>query len=92
MSFVAPLLPSKRFPTHKEVACWADCLVAAVYKLIKHGELATVTVLERLLIAESDAERFIREWTSDNRGVSARWREYRAWKDGRRGTKPAGAR
>ncbi len=91
MSFVVPPLPSERLLTPKEVAQRAHCHVTAVYNFINEGKLAIVTVADRQLIAESEAERFIREWPSRNRGVSARWREYRAWKANRRSTKPVGA-
>ena len=55
------------------------------------GLYAAVYVAERQLIAETEVDRFIRERPSHNRGVSARWREYRAWKAGQRGAKPAEA-
>jgi hypothetical protein len=91
MSFLVPPLPGERLLTPKEVARRANCHITAIYKFIKDGKLATVTVADRLLIAESEAERFIREWPSSNRGVSARWREYRAWKTGTPAAKPTGA-
>ena len=92
MPFIVPPLPGERLLTPKEVARRADCHITAIYNFIKDGKLATVTVAYRLLIAETEAEKFINEWPSRNRGVSARWREYRAWKDGRGAAKPAGAR
>lgn len=91
MSFIVPPLPGERLLTPKEVACRADCHITAIYNFINEGKLAIVTVADRQLIAESEAERFIREWPSSNRGVSARWREYRAWKASRCATKPMGA-
>jgi hypothetical protein len=92
MSFIVPPLPGERLPTPREVARRADCHITAVYRFINDGKLAAVTVADRLLIAESEAERFIREWPSRNRGVSERWREYRAWKDSRRGATSGGGR
>ena len=92
MSFIVPPLPGERLLTPKEVARRADCHITAIYNFINDGKLATVTVADRLLIAETEAEKFINEWPSRNRGVSARWREYRAWKGGRGPAKPAGAR
>ena len=89
MSFTVPPLPGERLLTPKEVARRTDCHITAIYKFINDGKLAAVVVADRQLIAESEAERFIREWPSSNRGVSARWREYRAWKAGRL-AKPAG--
>lgn len=83
MSFTVPPLPGERLLTPREVAHRADCHITAIYKFISDGKLATVTVADRLLIAESEAERFILDWPSRNRGVSARWREYRAWKASR---------
>jgi hypothetical protein len=91
MSFIVPPVPGERFLTPKEVAYRANCHITAIYKFISDGKLTTVTVADRLLIAESEAERFILEWPSRNRGVSARWREYRAWKASRGAGKPAGA-
>ena len=84
MSFIVPPLPGERLLTPKEVARRADCHTTAIYNFIKDRKLATVTVADRLLIAESEAERFIRDWPSRNRGVSARWREYRVWMTSRR--------
>jgi predicted site-specific integrase-resolvase len=82
-------LPGERLLMPKEVAHRAGCRITAIYNFIRDGKLATVTVADRLLIADSEAERFIREWPSRNRGVSARWREYRAWKGS--AAKPTGA-
>lgn len=90
MSFTVPTLPGERLLTPKEVARRADCHITAIYNFIRDGKLAPVTVADRLLIAESEAEKFIREWPSRNRGVSARWREYRVWKDSQRAAKLAG--
>ena len=58
--------------------------------MINDGKLP-ITVEHPQLIVEGEAERFIRKWPSRNRGVSARWREYRAWKASRCTAKPAGA-
>jgi hypothetical protein len=91
MSFTVPPLPGERLLTPKEAAHRADCHITAIYNFIRDGKLAVVTVADRLLIAETETERFIREWPSRNRGVSARWREYRAWKARRPAAKPAGA-
>ncbi len=91
MSFIVPPLPGERLLTPKEAARRADCHTTAIYNFINSGKLAGVTVADRQLIAESEVERFIREWPSRNRGVSARWREYRAWKAGRGAAKPTGA-
>jgi hypothetical protein len=83
-------LPGERFLTPKEVVRRADCHITAIYDFINDRKLATVTVADRLLIAESEPERFIRDWPSRNRGVSARWREYRVWVASRRVAKPEG--
>lgn len=91
MSFTVPPLPGERLLTPREVARRADCHFTAIYRFIKDGKLVAVTVADRLLIAESEADRFIGAWPSSNRGVSARWREYRAWKSGQPAAKPAGA-
>jgi excisionase family DNA binding protein len=82
MSFVVPPLPGERLLTPKEVADRAGCHVSAIYGFINDGKIAAVTVADRLLIAESEAEKLLKEWPSRNRGVSARWRAYRVWKAG----------
>jgi hypothetical protein len=92
MSFIVPPLPGERLLTPKEVARRADCHITAIYNFINDGKLRAVTVADRLPIAESEAEGFIREWPSRNRGVSARWRENRAWKGNRRGATSEGGR
>ena len=91
MSFVVPPLPGERLLTPKEVAQRVGCHVTAIYNFIDDAKLAVVTIADRQLVAESEAARFIREWPSRNRGVSARWREYRAWKANWRPAKPVGA-
>jgi hypothetical protein len=83
MSFVVPPLPGEHLLTPKEVAARVGCHVSAIYGFINDGKLDPVTVADRLLIAESEAEKLLKEWPSRNRGVSARWRDYRAWKAGR---------
>jgi len=80
MSFVVPPLPGERLLTPKEVASRAGCHTSAIYAFISGGKLATVRIADRMLVAESEAERFIKDWPTLNRGVSARWRDYRAWK------------
>jgi hypothetical protein len=89
--FVVPPLPGERLLTPKEVAQRAACHVTAIYNFINDGKLAVVTIADRQLVPESEADRFIGELPSRNRGVSARWREYRAWKANRRAAKPVGA-
>jgi excisionase family DNA binding protein len=86
MSFVVPPLPGERLLTPKEVADRAGCHISAVYGFIRKGKIAFVTVADRRLIAESEAQRFLKEWPAHNRGVSARWRDYRAWKAACRAT------
>lgn len=54
------------------------------------GKIAAVAVANRLLITESEAKKFLKEWPSRNRGISARWRDYRAWKAGRDCAAPEG--
>jgi hypothetical protein len=91
MSFIVPLMPGERLLTPRKVARRANCHITAIYNFINDGKLATVSVADRLLIAKSEADRFIREWPSRNRGVSARWREYRAWKSSGNAATPDGA-
>jgi excisionase family DNA binding protein len=90
MSFVVPPLPGERLLTPKEVAARAGCHVSAIYGFIQSGKITAVTVADRLLIAESQAKKLLKEWPSHNRGVSARWRDYRAWKAGQNAAPPEG--
>jgi hypothetical protein len=80
MSFVVPPLPGERLLTPREVAERAGCHISAIYGFVHDGKIVAVTVADRLLIAESEAEKLLKEWPSRNRGVSARWHAYRAWK------------
>lgn len=91
MSFVVPPLPGERLLTPKEVAARVGCHISAIYGFIRNGKIPAVTVADRLLIAESEAEKLLKEWPSRNRGVSARWRDYRAWKAGQNAARPEGA-
>jgi hypothetical protein len=79
-SFTIPPLPAEPLLSVREVASRADCTEQAVYNFIHGGRLAAIKVAGRLVVAESAAERFIATWPSNNRGVSARWAEYRAYK------------
>ncbi len=90
MSFVVPPLPGERLLTPREVAERAGCHVSAIYGFIQDGKITAVTVADRLLIAESEVEKLLKEWPSRNRGVSARWRAYRAWKASRDVAAPEG--
>jgi excisionase family DNA binding protein len=78
--FTCPPLPGENLLTPAELAQRANASREFIYSRIKDRRLAAVTVGGRLLIAESEAERFLCEWPSKNRGVSARWAEFRAWK------------
>jgi hypothetical protein len=75
-----PPLPGEKLHRVKTVARRAKCTPDALYDAIRNRRLGAVTVDGVLHITESEAERFIREWPSKNRGVSARWAEYRVWK------------
>jgi excisionase family DNA binding protein len=90
MSFVVPPLPGERLLTPKEVAARLGCHVSAIYGFIHDGKILAVSVADRLLITESEAEKLLKEWPSGNRGVSARWRDYRAWKAGQDAAAPKG--
>jgi hypothetical protein len=75
-----PLVPGETLLRVKVVAERARCLPGAIYDAIRGGRVAAVSVADVLFITEAEAERFIREWPTGNRGVSARWAEYRRWK------------
>jgi excisionase family DNA binding protein len=79
-SFTIPPLPAGPLLSVKEVARRAGCSEQAVYLFIHGGRLAAVKVAGRLVVAESTATSFIETWPSSNRGVSARWADYRAYK------------
>jgi hypothetical protein len=72
------------------VAARVGCHVSAIYGFIHDGKLPAVTVAYRLLIAEIEAAKFLKEWPSRNRGVSAWWRAYRVWKAGLEAAAPEG--
>ena len=80
MSSFAPPLSAEPFHTVAAIAQRAHCSREAIYSFIHGGKIKAVQVAGRYLIAETEAARFIREWPSNNRGVSNRWREYRQWK------------
>jgi excisionase family DNA binding protein len=82
MTFSIPPLPGEPLLSVAQVAKRASCSREAIYNAIEHGKIAAVSVGGRIMIAESEADRFIREWPTRNKGVSARWAEFRAWKAG----------
>ena len=90
MPLVVPPLPGERLLTPKEVAARAECHISAIYGFIRDGKIPAVTVADRLLIAEGEVEKLLKAWPSRNRGVSARWRDYRAWKAGQNAAGPEG--
>lgn len=92
MSFAIPPLPGERLLTPKEVADRARCHVSAIYGFIHDGKIPAVRSPTRLLISESEAEKLLNQWPTRNRGVSARSRDYRAWKAGRNAAAPEGDR
>jgi hypothetical protein len=53
----------------------------AAYKAIREGKIAAVAVAGPVLIAESEAERVLRDWPvlPDGKALAARWAEFRAW-------------
>ena len=87
MSILLPPLPCEPLISVAELAHRADCSCQSIYNAIADRRLAAVLIGNRRFIAESEAQAFLREWPTKNRGVSARWREYREWKAAQR---PAG--
>jgi excisionase family DNA binding protein len=79
-AFVIPPLPGGPLLSVRDAAQRAGCSEQAIYNFVQNGRIAAVRIAGRLLIAESEADRFIREWPTKNRGVSNRWREYREFR------------
>lgn len=52
----------------------------AVRQKIRNGEIEAVQIDGRYFITPTAAKRFVESWPSRNKGVSARWRSYRAFK------------
>lgn len=77
-------LPGEALLRVRTVATRANTTVGAIYNAIRDGRMGAVTVDGQLFIAESESDRFIREWPTKARGVSARWAEFRQWKAARR--------
>jgi hypothetical protein len=84
MSFTVPPLPGENLLPVTHVARQAGCSRQAIHDAIRDGKIGAVTVAGRYLIAESEAERFAREWPARNKGVAARWAEFREWKAAQR--------
>jgi hypothetical protein len=80
MTIHTPPMPGEPLYRVKAVAARTGYTVGAIYTLIRNGRISAVTIADLLLIPETEMQRLLAEWPSANRGVSARWREYRAWK------------
>lgn len=78
--FTIPPFPGETLVTPSQLAVRCGCSTAAIRYKIQDGVIAAVTVAGRVLITETEAARFIRDWPVKNRGVAARWRAYREWK------------
>jgi hypothetical protein len=85
-AFTVPPLPGEALLTIIDVADRANCSRQAIYNALRDGKISGVLVAGRMLIAESEAERFVREWPVRPNGeaVAARWAEFRAWKSSQR--------
>lgn len=81
---IIPLLPGEPFLSVADVAERAGCSRQAVYDAIRNAKLVAVRAAGRILINEREAERFIRDWPAFQKGVAARWREFREWQAHRR--------
>lgn len=86
MAFVIPPLPGEPLLTITAVADRARCSRQAIYDALRGGKISGVLVASRTLIAESECDRFIREWPVRPKGkaVAERWAEFRAWKAAQR--------
>ena len=71
-SFHIPALSDETLLSVKEVARRAGYSTVAIYQFAAAGKLQAVKIAGRLLIAESEAAKYIDSWPSSNRGVSAR--------------------
>jgi excisionase family DNA binding protein len=78
MSTIPPL-PGEPLLSVAEVAERANCSRQAIHDAIRNGKLMACRAAGRILIAEREAERFIREWPARRKGVAARWCEFREW-------------
>lgn len=76
---IIPSLPGEPLLSIAAVAERAGCSRQAIYDAIRNGKFAACRVAGRVLVAECDAERFIREWPERKKGAAARWREFREW-------------
>jgi excisionase family DNA binding protein len=86
MCFIVPPLPGEPLHTVQAVAARIGCSRETVYSCIKDGKLAAFTSAGRTVISESEVQKFVLEWPtlSRNKGVSARWREFREWQQAQR--------
>ncbi|HEX6442926.1 MAG TPA: helix-turn-helix domain-containing protein, partial [Stellaceae bacterium] len=75
LDFTIPPLPGEPLLTITAVARRAGCSRQAIYDAIAAGKIGAATVAGRIVIAESEADRFIREWPVRPKGqaVAARW-------------------
>jgi excisionase family DNA binding protein len=79
--FAIPPLPGENLLTVTQVAERAGCTREAIYKAIEDGKISAARAAGYVVIAESEANQFIRDWPAPKRpDAAARWREYRAWK------------
>jgi hypothetical protein len=85
MTIHTPPMPGEPLYRVKAVAARTGYTVGAIYNLIRDGRISAVTIADLLLIPESEMQRLLAGWPSANRGVSARWREYRQWKQSQDG-------
>jgi excisionase family DNA binding protein len=71
-----------KFYTPAEFAQRPDVMMTegGVRQKIRNGEIEAMFVGGHYLISAEAAERFLNSWPSRNKGVSARWRSYRAFK------------
>ncbi len=84
MPFSIPPLSGEPLLSVAAVAERANCSRQAVHDAIRHGKLVAARAAGRILITEREAEQFIRDWPARNKGVAARWREFREWQAGQR--------
>jgi hypothetical protein len=79
-SFTVPPLPGENLLTVTEVARRSRYSREAIYNAIEDAKLAAVRVAGRILVAESEAERFIRGRPSHNPPATKFWQDFRRWR------------
>ena len=79
MSINIPPLAGEPLLSVAEVAERARCSRQAIHDAIRNGKLIACRAAGRILITDTEAERFVREWPARRKGAAARWQDFRDW-------------